>query len=155
MLISFLERGVGHNKFRCVIREIFFEKFWGASVNLVSKMRAHGCKKGQAFRANTLEADWDIINEIVLLLRKYKIDCPQWIKAHQDGKMPFKDLLLEAKMSCEASKLAEKAHSLYGPLLKPPRPPRSAPAATGTSGAQNLLFGCTHRNEEEVRTFAT
>ena len=75
-------------------------------VNTVNKITK---SKRKEFPIKSLEADWDVMNEIVLLVKQ----CDQsvvGIKGHQDEKKKRKKLtLLEAQLNCAADEFAEEA----------------------------------------------
>ena len=53
-------------------------------------------RKRKEFPNETLEADWDVINTIVLLVKRYDQSIV-WIKGHQDEKNKREDLSLIEK----------------------------------------------------------
>ena len=74
-------------------------------VNTVNKIADRQRKQ---FPNETLEPDWDVINEIVSLIKNSK-QTIEWIRGHQDGKMPKERLSLPAQLNCEADELANTA----------------------------------------------
>ena len=79
-----------------------------ALVNTVNKIIT---RARPDFPNDTLEADWDIIHEIVLLLRSHD-QTVSWIASHQDEETPTEDLPLAAQLNCEADTLADEAHAI-------------------------------------------
>ena len=79
-----------------------------ALVNTVNKIIT---RARPDFPNDTLEADWDIIHEIVLLLRAHD-QSVSWIASHQDEDTPKEDLPLAAQLNCEADTLADEAHAI-------------------------------------------
>ena len=65
-------------------------------------------RQRKQFPNETLEPDWDIINEIVSLIKNSKQSI-EWIRGHQDEKMPKERLPLPAQLNCEADELANAA----------------------------------------------
>jgi len=63
--------------------------------------------KHKEFPNETLEADWDVINEIVMLVKRYDQSIVL-IKGHQDEKKKREELSLKAQLNCEADELAEE-----------------------------------------------
>ena len=72
------------------------------TVNIITK------RKRKEFPNEPLEADWDVINEIVMLIKRYDQSIV-WIKGHQDEKKKREELSLKAQLNCEADELAEEA----------------------------------------------
>ena len=63
------------------------------------------------FPNDTLEADWYIIYEIVILLRSHDKSV-SWIASHKDDNAPKEDLPLAAQLNFEADTLADEAHKI-------------------------------------------
>ena len=74
-------------------------------VNTVNKIADRQRKK---FPNETLEPDWDVISEIVSLINNWK-QIIEWIRGHQDEKMPKERLPLPAQLNYEADELANTA----------------------------------------------
>ena len=78
---------------------------------LVKKINTLIVQARPVFPNETLQSDWDIVYEIVRLL-KISLQKVSWIKGHQDEDIPKDQLSLPAQLNCEADELAELAHSL-------------------------------------------
>jgi len=78
------------------------------------------------FPNDTLKPDWDIINEIVLLLKA----TPQkvsWIRGHQDNDKDLEEIPLPAQLNCEADELASEVHDIeFDWNVKNPKPPNNS-----------------------------
>ena len=92
------------------------------------------------FPSGTLGAGWGTACEVLLLLRKHGAESLQRASACQGGKALLKGLPLEASASGEAGKLAEEAHSLPKPSLKPPRPASNAEQAGSLRAGKQLVL---------------
>lgn len=85
-------------------------------------------RQRKPFPNETLQPDWDIINEIVSLLKTSKQSI-EWIKGHQDEKKPKESLPLPAQLNCEADELANAAQEarklepLQRRMVRPPNNP--------------------------------
>ncbi len=72
---------------------------------------------------STLDADWDVVNEIVTTLQKMPIQHSfQHVKGHQDDKTEYADLPLNAKLNVDAD--AEAGEYRYNYPESRPRVPR-------------------------------
>ena len=76
--------------------------------SLVDTVNKIAKRKRKQFPNETLEPDWDVINEIVSLIKNSK-QTIEWIRGHQDEKMPKARLPLPAQLNCEADELANTA----------------------------------------------
>ena len=63
----------------------------------------------ESFPKGTLAADWDVINEIAETLTKMRIETSfHHVKGHQDNKVGYENLTLEARLNVNADAEAGK-----------------------------------------------
>ena len=86
---------------------------------LVEMVNARYAQERPTFPNETLLADWDIRQEIELLM-DVNHQTISWVKGHQDEKTPYEKLPLDAQLNCNADELANKAQDLQPNILYQP-----------------------------------
>jgi ribonuclease HI len=112
---------------------------------LVKRIRKKRGIEGVEFPNSTLDGDWDVVQAIVKLIKKFPSVNVKHIKGHQDKETPIQDLSMTARMNVEADQLAGEyqyeSHHVHDqvPMITGTGVQVEGPKGTITSQLENVL----------------